>query len=213
MRHSQIGVHYISKYGHSSYSRRHLLQKIQPFCTYAEFELCKARRVAAWPRQIGDIARTDWVGRLREHDRYAAGRFQQRRDNRARSGKDDLRTMCNEFDRVPAEELRIASAPADLNMNVATVGPAQLLQLLHECGQAGGGLWVIHRQIHEHSDSPQRRLLRARRKRPCRGRAGEKPDEIAPSKHSITSSAISCWGAYAVVAASYRPPRPRTASI
>ena len=64
--------------------------------------------------------------------------------------------------------------------HVAAVGPAQLLQPLHERCQTG--LTFVHRprQAREHADAPHPlALLRARRERPRRRRAAEQRDELA----------------------------------
>src|SRR5262249_43424916 len=42
----------------------------------------------------------------------------------------------------------------------------------------------------KNSDGRHRRLLRPRRERPCHRRAAEQRDEVAPGRHSITSSAV-----------------------
>ena len=50
---------------------------------------------------------------------------------------DHIRRARNQFDGISAEEIRVSLAPANVYLNVAAIDPAQLLQLLHERGQAG----------------------------------------------------------------------------
>jgi hypothetical protein len=49
---------------------------------------------------------------------------------------------------------------------------------------------IVRRKRVQYADAPHALLLRARRNRPCRGRAGEQRYERA-ARHSITSSARS----------------------
>src|SRR5438067_7128019 len=87
-----------------------------------------------------------------------------------------------------AKSVGIAFAPAVIDVQVASDGPAQLLQSLYKHRQTALHLGVIRTKIREHADPPQAiGLLRARRERPRR-RAAESHDERAPP-HSITSSA------------------------
>jgi hypothetical protein len=83
-----------------------------------------------------------------------------------------------------AESLANAVAtcrPANVDLHVATVDPAQFSQTLHERVDSCLSILDICRQAHQHADTPRSlRLLRARRKRPRR-HAAEQCDELAPS--------------------------------
>ena len=75
----------------------------------------------------------------------------------------------------------IAGGPASVDPHVAAVGPAQLLQPLQECREAGLRFRIVRGRAHEHADAPHPLgLLRARRERPRGRRAAEKRDELAP---------------------------------
>src|SRR5262245_56129988 len=74
----------------------------------------------------------DRIAGLREHDRHGAGRLQQRRYDGAASSQDDVRRQRDQFRRISASALRVARAPAQVNANIASVGPAQLRQRLRE---------------------------------------------------------------------------------
>src|SRR5262249_57362674 len=79
--------------------------------------------------------------------------------------------------------------------------PSQLSQPARERRDPFLQFWIVLGQRYQHATPPHAlTLLRARRERPCRRRAAEKGDEIAPF-HSITSSARSHSG---------RPPNMNT---
>src|SRR5262245_16470768 len=72
--------------------------------------------------------------------------------------------------------------------HVTALDIARFFQALPKEGQAQ---WIVQppgRNTKE-PDHRHRRLLRARRQRPCRRRAAEQRDELAASNHSITWSA------------------------
>src|SRR5262245_64168587 len=78
--------------------------------------------------------------------------------------------------------------PAILNRHILALDVAGFTKALAECGQKAG---INRPRAVEESYHRHRRLLRARRERPCRRRAAEKRDELA-TFHSITSSASNC---------------------
>ena len=116
----------------SRYARGNVLEQLQPFPGDGIFEVAKAGDIAAGPRQAIDVAGPDRVGDDREHDRHAAGRLQQGCDGGAAIGQDDVWSERDQFRREFADVAGISPAPARLDSHVAAVGPAQLLQRLHE---------------------------------------------------------------------------------
>jgi hypothetical protein len=77
-----------------------------------------------------------------------------------------------------------------VDSHVAAVGPAQLLQALHECRNAGLPFHIVRGYIREHADAPHAlALLRSCCNGPSDRRAAEQRHELAPPGHSITSSA------------------------
>src|SRR5262249_48369584 len=174
--------------GRSRHARRDLFEQFEPFRANTVFEYGKTSDVAARSRQAIDEASADRIRRLREYDRHAARRLQQRRYDRAASSQDDVWRQRDQFRRIFAKAVGIAGPPARVNLQVAALGPAQLLQALQERRNAGLTLWIVGHG-HEHGDPPHSlALLRARCKRPRGSRTAEQRDELAPS-HSITSSA------------------------
>src|SRR5215813_6365324 len=182
-------IGWILKERRSFYARCDLLEQPQPFRGNAVFIQHKTSSVAARPSEAIDQTGADWFGDLHEHDRHSARRLEQRPSGRSASSQDDVGRECNQFRRVSANALGVARAPADVDANVATVGPAQLRQRLRERQDAPLRYRIVHRETHEHTDPPHPlRLLRARRERPRGRRAAQQGDERA-SFHSITSSA------------------------
>src|SRR5262245_57415091 len=84
----------------------------------------------------------------------------------------------------------IAGTPANIDPHVAAIGPAQFLQALQERRDARLCLLIVRGQAHEYADAPHPlALLRPRHSPPRRRRTAEQRDDLAPSHHSITSSA------------------------
>ena len=141
----------------------------------------KAGGIAARPRQAVDQAGPNRIGDVREHDRHSAGCLQQRRHSRAASGQDDVWRERDQFRRVFAGVVGTACAPAILDLQIVSDGPARLLQPLQKRRVAGLSDRAVRRSV---MSAPIRRiavrLLRARRERPRRRRATEKRDELAP---------------------------------
>jgi hypothetical protein len=131
--------------------------------------LHKAGSVAARPRQTVDDAGADWVGDDHEHDRHGAGRLKHLLHNVA-ADQDDVRREDGQFRRVFANVVGIARPPAIIDPQIAAVGPAQLLQSLLECRDAGLNVPSFRSCAMEHADAPHAVcLLRAHRERPsCR---------------------------------------------
>jgi hypothetical protein len=118
--------------------------------------------------------------------RGTAGRLQQRRHGCGTSScDDDVRPEGDQFGRVSAKAVGVGRGPANVDPDVATVGPTQLAQGLCERRDAGLCFRVIRGRGYEHADAPHAlALLRTRRERPCR-RAAEQGDELASSHCSL----------------------------
>src|SRR5262245_21930079 len=80
-----------------------------------------------------------------------------------------------------AKTFGIAVAPAEVDLQISTNGPAQVLQTLHKRRGASLHLGVVGTRVGEYAHAPHAlRLLGPRRERP-RGRgAAEEHDEFAP---------------------------------
>jgi hypothetical protein len=77
----------------------------------------------------------------------------------------------------------IGAGPTEIDAKVAAVGPAQLLQALHEDEHERLFVGIGGGERHQHADAAHAlTLLRPRRERPCHRRAAEQRDELAPSQ-------------------------------
>jgi len=96
--------------------------------------------------------------------------LKQRSNNRAATGQDHVRHERDQFRRVSATAIGVGRAPTVVDLQVATDGPAQLLQPLCQRSDAGRRFRVVGGQVHQCADPPHLlALLRARRERPrCR---------------------------------------------
>jgi hypothetical protein len=87
----------------------------------------------------------------------------------------------DQFRRVLAHLGIIASGPPNIDLNVASASPTQLLQTLQKRRYAGLPLWAVSERRHQDADARLPvSLLCIRRDRPC-CRATNNCDEIAPS--------------------------------
>src|SRR5262249_47670823 len=85
----------------------------------------------------------------------------------------------------------ITHAPTVIDPQVAAFAPAQFLQALQKRRAPRPRFGIVRGQVHEHADPAHPlALLRLRHHRPRCRRATEQRDELAPTDHSITSSAV-----------------------
>src|SRR5262249_1202436 len=80
--------------------------------------------------------------------------------------------------------------PAGVDPQVAALAPSQLGERLRERCMPGLSLGVVRGEIREHADAPHILALLCPRRQWPRGRAANQRDELAPTRHSITSSAV-----------------------
>jgi hypothetical protein len=88
-------------------------------------------------------ASTDWIDDTSENDRDSASYLQQWRDCGGATAGDDIRRQRDQLLGVSANEGCIAPAPAIIDLDVATIAPAQLLQTMLERRQAGPCVRVV----------------------------------------------------------------------
>jgi hypothetical protein len=157
------------------------LSSSQPFSTQTVFEIHEAGNVAARPSQVVDEAGSDRIGNTVEHNRNRLSLPLQRRHAQGARSEDDMRRECNQFRCVCALAFDVVLAPACVDLNIAAVGPAQLLQDLLERRESGLTIWIIRDRVHQHADPPHLLgLLRPGTKRPCGRHAADERDELAP---------------------------------
>jgi hypothetical protein len=164
-----------------------LVKQLQPFRPYLHVQGDQARDVAARPVETGDQSDLDWVGRHREDDRNRRGcRFGRHRRRRATRDNHGHLT-ANQIGRQCRQSVVLVVRPEVFGRHVPALDIAGFGKALVERAHTGHN--QIRRSGVEEPDHRQRRLLRARRERPC-CHAAEERDEIA-AFHSITSSARS----------------------
>src|SRR6516165_3308863 len=140
--------------------------------------------------QVRYEARADRVGNKREYDRYGLRLAGKHGGCWGRSCEQHVRLQTDKLFCQCAHQIDVAAAPARVDPHIAAFGPAELSKMPREFREQRLTFWIGRGKIHEHADPPNLiGLLRARRERPSGRRAAEQRDEIAPSDHSITSSA------------------------
>jgi hypothetical protein len=106
-------------------------------CAHAKFEQEETCGIATWPCQAFNVAAAHRVGGIHEDDRYRAGQFQQRSKGNRGGGQNGVRCECDQFCRIFTIVAEIAGGPADVHLDMASDGPAQILQALLKRSDAG----------------------------------------------------------------------------
>jgi hypothetical protein len=144
--------------------------------------------VSARPREALDEAAADRVEHLHEHDRNRSGLLLERGDDLSGVRQDRVRRQGEEFRGISSRSPGVAFAETNVEPDVASFAPAEVLHSLAKCREASLSLRVVA-DANQHPNAPHPAgLLRSSRKRPCGCRAAEERDELA-AVHSITSSA------------------------
>src|SRR5262249_51556903 len=129
---------------------------------------------------------------LHEDDRYRPGLLQQRRQNRRAGGKNDVRRERNQFGSIFADPHRVARGPTDVDLQVATLAPTELLKSLAKCCQSAQRLLVIVSPRQQHTDPPHALgLLRPHSERPRGCRATER-DQQFPRSDEYCHTPLPC---------------------
>src|SRR5262249_14981578 len=96
--------------------------------------------------------------------RRLLGRFASAASAPLATTQDHVRHERDQFRRVSATAVGVARAPTVVDLQVATDGPAQLLQPLCQRGDAARRFRVVGGQVHQCADAPHAlALLRSRR--------------------------------------------------
>ena len=144
----------IPKDRRSRHARRDLFEQFQPFPAHAVFENHKAGGVAARPRQAIDVAGADRIGDDRRTRSARCGSPAATAPSRWRQ---QARMTSGASATNSAACLRIsvgiARGPAGVDPHVAADGPAQLLQPLQECPDAGLNFRIVCASAIEHADA------------------------------------------------------------
>src|SRR5262249_50889710 len=114
-----------------------------------------------------------------EHDRDGACLLLENPRRRRARGKNDIGLGRNDLLCKALKRIHIRSTPAVVDMEVAALDPAKLLQTLMECRDPALDLGIVLR-VRDQSGDPPRTLLRAAETRQGQRRAAEQRDELAP---------------------------------
>ena len=119
---------------------------------------------------------------LNEHDRDGARLLQQCRSRGCVCRKNKFGLRLDEFFRASSHRFNVGSGPARVDPDIAALRPPELLEFLPERrGNRPSFRRVLGKVAHQHPDASHALfLLRPRRERPTRPRAGEKGDELPP---------------------------------
>src|SRR5262245_15316996 len=167
--------------------RRYNLEHFHRFAHDRKINQAEAGDIAARTRHVGDEALRHRFGDPDENNRYRRCRTLERHYRRRAASDDHIRLERHQFRDDLAHLLGAAAGPTHVNLYVATVVPAELLEALPEGLQLALTLWIRFQPDVDNRDATHG-LLSARGERPRRRRTAQKRDELAPP-HSITSSA------------------------
>src|SRR5262249_32757758 len=122
----------IAKYQCARHIGSNLLEQLSPFSTHAVFEIQEAGDIAARMRHALDEASANWVWNVHKNDRDSTSGLLQRRDCYTADAHNDVRRERNQFRRVAAKVVEIASDVPSFNLKIAANCPAQLLKSLRK---------------------------------------------------------------------------------
>jgi hypothetical protein len=164
-------------------------EELHPFAGEGRLVWYEAGDIPTGPRQARDEAPANRIANNRKHDRDRSGFRSERRQCRRVTGEKDVGSQSDKLGSQFPHTLNIEIAPTIIDPDVASTDPPEFLKGLAERRDTQLPLPIAFSHLHQHADPPHSlRLLRPCRKRPRR-RAAEERDELAPGRHSITSSA------------------------
>jgi hypothetical protein len=154
------------------------VQQPQPLGHHFTDEKIEASRVATRPGEARDQTVPDRVFADAEDDRDRRGRSFGREGSRGAGGRgDNGHATPDEVSYERWQAIVLALQPVVLDRHILTIDVAGFVETLTE----RSGTARIGRPAVDEADYRHRRLLRARRERPCRHRAADQRDELAPS--------------------------------
>jgi hypothetical protein len=120
-----------------------LLEQFSPFSTHAVFKIQKAGDIAAWvPHALYETG-TNWIRNIHEHNRDSTSGLLQRRNCHAAYAYDYVWRERDQFRRVAAKMVEIASNVPSFNLEIAANGPSQLLKGFRKDRASYFRLWIV----------------------------------------------------------------------
>src|SRR5262245_6823554 len=181
----QIRIVRVEEHGNDRCSGHELTHQLQPLRQHFAGKIGYPREVAGRSAEAGDETIPDRVATDGEDDGNCRGRGPGRNRCGKVVGKDGGHLIANQLGSEVGKAIILVRIPP-FDGYIASFDIAQVVQALAERCQAIRWRWSSRAQP---SDNRYRRLLRPCRQWPRRSRAAEQRDELAPSHHSITSSA------------------------
>src|SRR6516162_602602 len=166
-----------------------LLEDFEPFRCHGRHEIGESRGVATRSGETLHEAASDRIGYRGEHDGDTVVLALQCGDGDRAESKDRVQLHRQKLAGKAPVSLGITSGPPFVDLQIAAYLPAELFKPLIKRDQPALGLRVVA-DAHQDADASRSlSLLRVRAERPSCRRTAEQRDELAPSHHSITSSA------------------------
>src|SRR6516165_10143426 len=182
-----IGTTWVDEHADQSRLRYQIAQQAQALILHSANQQIHTGHIATWLIKTYHQAGLDWIVASDEYNRdRRGGGLGRERGGRAERGN-DFRIPPHQIGGHRGKPIELALCPAIFDRHIAPFGIAVFAQSSPKHTQPGRE--HIARASIEEPDHRHRRLLRACRERPSSRRAAEQRDELAPSDHSITSSA------------------------
>jgi hypothetical protein len=166
----------IDQHGNANGLGHQIVQECYPLGGDFQVEKINAGRVPARPGQAGDETHLDWIFAYSEDDRGCRGRSSGCKCSKVAGGcGDDSHATTHEVSHEHWQAIELTLEPMVLHRHVLTLDVAHFVETLAERANTRR----VERSGTDESDHRDRRLLRARRKRP-HYRAAKQHDELAP---------------------------------
>jgi hypothetical protein len=111
-------------------------------------------------RETRHKALANGIDQIPEHDGDGGGLLLENPRGRRARGKNEVGFARDDLLCKALKHIHIGSTPAVVDLEVAALDPAELLQTIMECSDQALGLGIILRVLHQHGE-PARSLLRA----------------------------------------------------
>ena len=173
--------------------RSDLLEYLRHFAAHGEFTDRKARDIAARSGKVSNETTADRIGNANKHNRNRACDLLQSGHRDRPKGENDVRLAVDRLLREVVDTVDVGTGPVRVDLNIASVNPAQLTKRLNEgcdpCLYLGVGFGVRE----QYRDAPLAvGLLRARREWP-NGHADYRFAEIPPPHVSPSRTTTMEW--------------------
>src|SRR5262249_2693751 len=144
--------------------RYQLLEQLDKLAGQRDLVKHEAGQIPARMREAFNEAKSDRIGGCDEDNRYLAGRLPYRIQGADPVDQDHVRFRAHQPRRARANVIEVGAAPSHVDLQVASIRPAELLQPSPKSRQPKLALQIVA-GADQNTDSPRARL-RPRRQRP-----------------------------------------------